>query len=294
MPLVPAKCPQCGAQLKINSEQDAAICEYCNTPFIVDKAITNFNITNNFEGANITITTSDVTSAEKLLVLAKQALQDKNYINAYNYYNEVLLREPENIEAYFYSHYCGIYSNLDNMPGSEINIFSNVVSNTISKIFYSSMEKNAKINFTVEVNNACQQLRVDYSRVVSLQEKQFNIKIDPDKKIDLLVLKMADALYDCYPTDKFFQSIYVPIWKEFVENTSDSKLEDKYEKKIREIEKDYSNPNNKKIMILILVPVILIIIGFISVFVFDVNSRIWVGIFSLIAIFCYFYDRKSK
>ena len=294
MPLVPAKCPQCGAQLKVNNELDAAICEYCNTTFIVDKAINNFNITNNFEGANVTITASDVTSAEKLLVLAKQALQDKNYINAYNYYNEVLLREPENIEAYFYSHYCGIYSNLNNIPVSDINIFSNVVSNTISKISYSSMEKNEKVNFTVEVNNACQQLRVDFSRVVSLQEKQFNIKIDPDKKIDLLVLKMADALYDCYPTDKFFQSIYVPIWKEFVENTSDSKLEDKYEKKIREIDRDYTNPNSKRIMILTISSIILIIIGCVLVFVFDRSVRVFGAVGSLIYIIYYFYEKKSK
>ena len=37
MPFVAAKCPQCGAQLKVNDEKDAAICEFCGTPFIVEK-----------------------------------------------------------------------------------------------------------------------------------------------------------------------------------------------------------------------------------------------------------------
>lgn len=40
MPLIPAKCPQFGATLNVDREKEAAICEYCGTPFIVEKAIT--------------------------------------------------------------------------------------------------------------------------------------------------------------------------------------------------------------------------------------------------------------
>lgn len=47
MPLVPAKCTQCGATLSIDSAQDAAICSFCNTPFVVEKAINNYSVTNN-------------------------------------------------------------------------------------------------------------------------------------------------------------------------------------------------------------------------------------------------------
>ena len=53
MPFVAAKCPQCGAQLKVNDEKDAAICEFCGTPFIVEKAIHNYTINNNYNGATI-------------------------------------------------------------------------------------------------------------------------------------------------------------------------------------------------------------------------------------------------
>ncbi len=47
MPLVAAKCPNCAANLQVNSNSDAAVCEYCKTAFIVEKAINNYNITNN-------------------------------------------------------------------------------------------------------------------------------------------------------------------------------------------------------------------------------------------------------
>lgn len=51
MPLVNAKCTNCGANLNVDNTKDAAICEFCGTPYIVEKAITNFiyNNQNNVE-----------------------------------------------------------------------------------------------------------------------------------------------------------------------------------------------------------------------------------------------------
>ena len=45
MPLVPAICTQCGARLEVVPNCEAAICKYCNTPFITEKAINNYNTT---------------------------------------------------------------------------------------------------------------------------------------------------------------------------------------------------------------------------------------------------------
>ena len=53
MPLVPAKCPECGGNVVVDSEKDAWICEFCKAPFIVEKAINNFNTVNNITN-NIT------------------------------------------------------------------------------------------------------------------------------------------------------------------------------------------------------------------------------------------------
>lgn len=67
MPLTPAKCPNCGGVLEVDSVNDCAICQYCSTPFIVEKAINNYKyITNNsisntinnvtnINGGNVTI-----------------------------------------------------------------------------------------------------------------------------------------------------------------------------------------------------------------------------------------------
>lgn len=55
MPLVNASCPNCGAALPVDSTKDAAICSYCGTPFIVEKAINNYNITNNISAGVVNI-----------------------------------------------------------------------------------------------------------------------------------------------------------------------------------------------------------------------------------------------
>lgn len=60
MPLVPAQCPNCSGNLSVDSEKDAAICQYCRTPFIVEKAITQYNTNNNFNIDNVTIINSGI------------------------------------------------------------------------------------------------------------------------------------------------------------------------------------------------------------------------------------------
>ena len=42
--LVPAICSQCGATLQVDPNLEAAVCKYCNTPFIIEKAINNYNV----------------------------------------------------------------------------------------------------------------------------------------------------------------------------------------------------------------------------------------------------------
>ncbi|MBO4894719.1 MAG: leucine-rich repeat domain-containing protein [Clostridia bacterium] len=46
MSFVQAKCPNCGGVLAVDNSNEAAVCQFCNTPFIVEKAVNNYNITN--------------------------------------------------------------------------------------------------------------------------------------------------------------------------------------------------------------------------------------------------------
>jgi len=49
MPLIAAKCTQCGSSIQVDDTNEAGICIHCGTAFITEKAINNYNtfITNN-------------------------------------------------------------------------------------------------------------------------------------------------------------------------------------------------------------------------------------------------------
>jgi hypothetical protein len=42
--LVAAKCTQCGAPLEVDPSREAAVCRHCDMPFVTEKAISNYNI----------------------------------------------------------------------------------------------------------------------------------------------------------------------------------------------------------------------------------------------------------
>ena len=53
--LVKAVCTQCGGKLDVDPSQEAAVCPYCGTPFIVEKAITMYNTINVNNTVNNTV-----------------------------------------------------------------------------------------------------------------------------------------------------------------------------------------------------------------------------------------------
>lgn len=89
MKIVQAKCPNCGGTLKVDSEKEAAICEYCKTPFIVEKAINNYNTTivnnNTFNDATVFINNDDKKRLSNYLDLSESAYLAQNYKDSFNY-----------------------------------------------------------------------------------------------------------------------------------------------------------------------------------------------------------------
>ena len=102
MPFVQAKCPNCGGFLAVDNSNDAAICQFCNTPFIVEKAINNYNISVNgdlnLENANIRV--EGAPNVSSLLMRARSFISAKNYARALEYFDRVLDLDPYNAEAH--------------------------------------------------------------------------------------------------------------------------------------------------------------------------------------------------
>ena len=74
MPFVEAKCPECGGLLEVDSEKKAAVCRYCGEAFIIQDAITNYQVYVNGNGNQKQI--------DSYLKIAQNALSEKRYEEA--------------------------------------------------------------------------------------------------------------------------------------------------------------------------------------------------------------------
>lgn len=102
MPLVPAICTQCGAQIEVDNTHEAGVCKHCGTAFITEKAINQYTTyvtnNNNFAGANINIVGGDISN---YIELAKNALAISNEQDALKYSEKALEMNVKSSEAWF-------------------------------------------------------------------------------------------------------------------------------------------------------------------------------------------------
>lgn len=98
MPLVPAKCTQCGANIQVDDTKEAGICDYCGTAFITEKVVNNYAITNNIQISNATITVAGA-NIDNLLLRAEQYEKVGDRQKALEYYNKVLDIDATNEKA---------------------------------------------------------------------------------------------------------------------------------------------------------------------------------------------------
>lgn len=101
MAFVQAKCPNCGGFLAVDNANDAAICQFCGTPFIVENAVQNYNITvkGDINLDNATVKVEGAPNISSLLLRASSFIKEKDYSMALEYYNKVLDLDPYNRSA---------------------------------------------------------------------------------------------------------------------------------------------------------------------------------------------------
>lgn len=98
--LVPAKCTSCGGKLDVDPSQQAAVCPYCGSAFVVEKAINNYNVNmnGNISVGGATINVQGLNSAN-LIARAKDFEAQSDFDNAEIYFNRVLDMDINNVEA---------------------------------------------------------------------------------------------------------------------------------------------------------------------------------------------------
>jgi DNA-directed RNA polymerase subunit RPC12/RpoP len=83
MPLVAAKCPQCGGDLQLDNEKELGFCMYCGSKIVVQEAIRAIRIDYSF-------------MIEKWMKTGDLAAEGGNLSEAYDYYTKIVEAQPDN------------------------------------------------------------------------------------------------------------------------------------------------------------------------------------------------------
>lgn len=101
MPLVNAKCENCGSILKIESDRETAFCEYCGAKYIVEQAIEYYNVQNNVYAQNVNMTAKGEAEKERLLENAQTYLDLFEYKKSEEIYNQIIEDYPAEYRGWY-------------------------------------------------------------------------------------------------------------------------------------------------------------------------------------------------
>jgi len=153
-----------------DNKQDAAVCKFCGTPFIVEKAIKNYNtyVTQNFGGANVTIVGANENS---LLTRAHNFLSHRQFDKAFEYAQKVLDVNPKSGEAYLVSALSEFeVTDIEEMVSLNKNISPESNHNYNDAIKYLDKEKSDKLSEAIKVINERIKLAATNENLSSLKQ----------------------------------------------------------------------------------------------------------------------------
>lgn len=197
MKIVPAKCPNCGANINVDEEQETTKCEYCGDAILIDRAIQKYQIE---------IKVSNIPDLDNYLTLGERSYQDEDYNNAFEYYNKAITLDPNNYLVILRLGLTkGLISNYDNLSLQQIN---NTIDNSM-KLANQDVEKykiivkeslNCIKTIESKLENYYENANLSKNEAISLNEKCTNvltilsnllkiedlIENDNNQKLDLL------------------------------------------------------------------------------------------------------------
>lgn len=94
MRLTSAKCPNCGADIKVNKAEEKTVCEYCNSEVLIEDAIAKLKVVVKGE-----VELKGVPKIESYLKLGDRAYKDGKFDEAYINYSKALELDTDNAIA---------------------------------------------------------------------------------------------------------------------------------------------------------------------------------------------------
>lgn len=94
------QCELCGST-DIIKQEGVFVCQSCNTKYSLEEAKKMM-----FGNTTQTVEIDSTSELEKLYKIARRAKESNNNVDALNYYNQIIVKDPDSWEAQFYVVYC--------------------------------------------------------------------------------------------------------------------------------------------------------------------------------------------
>lgn len=148
MKLIPARCPNCGADIEVNKDNQTTKCQYCNSRIIIDDAIAKYKIE---VSGNVTI--DNLPTAINLVKLGTRCLNQKEYKEAREKFEKAIEIDPDNSEC--------------------------IIKLTLSKIIMDDIEESSLDKLLISIKEAakyCDGPDLDKYILYCLEKLEFEIK----------------------------------------------------------------------------------------------------------------------
>lgn len=231
--LVAAICPNCGAKLDVNPNEETVVCNYCSSRIIIQDAIAKYKIeiSGKVEIANLP-------KVENYIKIAERHLNDCEYQDAFEYYKKAIELDPENSFLLLRYEMCRIYMN------DEIDYLFDRLMKYYHEYITTKKEEDTS-NITSEIisllKSSFEQTK-DYYTIETLDDAQMK---DCHKKL-LSIIKSYQLLLELFPDNKELIKLLYLTLKEDVRDKSYNTVNGS---KIFKLSKNEKNEEIKQMLI---------------------------------------------
>lgn len=226
-------CEMCGSTDLIKQE-GVFVCQTCGTKYSVEEAKKMIiEGTVDVSGSSVKIDQSD--ELGNLYTLARRARNDNDHKKAMEYYNQILIKDPNNWEANFYAAYCGAaFRNLFTVIQYESCEFIKSITTTLHLVkdyVEDSAERKAAVTemasrvialssaYTTISNNYYNMRMNDKSTKEYFEQNELQQYVDNCYATKDILYRFGDDLVKIFG-DEYSKDIAVPCWKEGVRQHS--------------------------------------------------------------------------
>lgn len=168
--LISAKCPNCGASLKLSKEEEIVKCEYCHQNIIVDEAIACYKL-------KITglVSVEGIQTNSELITAANELLKMEEYLKAKRKFLEFTEKNPKDYQGWLGLLICRTrnFKIRDNN-----NLFENDI-NSYYQHYNETASDEVKEKYKDKLENY---FKKDQDDSLTQIKKNINVKIDPNYK----------------------------------------------------------------------------------------------------------------